>query len=742
MFAAWARLAVRFRKTIPLIVIGLIALLYAVFGSQLPAHLSQSGWDDPHSASTAAEKLETQIYGRDSTGDIILLFTAPAGKTIPDFHAELDPAVNAFTSTLMQNHGGEIEQLNSYFEQHANVMLAEDKTAAFVTVGMKVTGGDTLAAWQQLKPEFTQFVAALHDNPATAAITAEIAGTVPISEALDTGMKNDLSRAELYALPTVGVLLVLVFGSLTAAAMPLLVGIVSILGSFGILDLLTRVVTVNVFAQSVVTLLGLGLAIDYGLFMVSRFREELARGQNPHQAAKITTATAGKTVVFSAAMVAVALSGMLLFPQAFLKSLAYGAISAVGLAALLSVSVLPCLFALLGKNIDRLAVRKPKANTAQLNSSIWARIPRLAMKRSVPLTIGLVALLLALTYPLVGIKFGGLNETYLPPNNTTRQAQAHFDQQFPDMRTEPVKLVVQGANNTQLGQIVKQANETPGLTKRFGAVHPTKDGVTVLSAGITDKSQYTQVVNRLRELSVPAGVTVYVGGMPAIEVESIEALFDRLPWMLLYMLVSTFLLMTLVFGSMILPAKAVIMSFLGMGATLGILTAMFVDGVGADLFNFSAGPLMSAALVLILAIVYGLSTDYEVFLVSRMVEAKEQGQTTDDAIATGTAHTGNIITAAAVIMIVVCGAFGFSEIVMMKYIAFGMIAALLLDATLIRMLLVPAVMHLLKEDSWWAPRWVKKAAAFVGHGAAPQATLLEAATASSYGRHARKGDDA
>ena len=225
------------------------------------------------------------------------------------------------------------------------------------------------------------------------------------------------------------------------------------------------------------------------------------------------------------------------------------------------------------------------------------------------------------------------------------------------------------------------------------------------------------VVDQLRAITIPDGVNAYIGGTPAMEIESIEALMEKLPWMALYIIVATFILMALVFGSLILPAKAIIMTILGLGATLGILTAMFVYGVGSSLLNFTPGPLMSPVLVLIVAIVYGLSTDYEVFLVSRMVEARDRGDSTDDAIKYGTAHTGSIITAAALIMIVVAGAFGFSEIVMMKYIAFGMIAALALDATIIRMMLVPAVMHLLRENNWWAPGFIKKAYAKLGHGA-------------------------
>ena len=393
--------------------------------------------------------------------------------------------------------------------------------------------------------------------------------------------------------------------------------------------------------------------------------------------------------------------------------------------------MLPSIFGLLGHRINALSIRRGAASrsAAHMNQSIWGRIPAWAMQHSAAVTIVICAGLLALTAPLVGVKFGGINETYLPPGNETRQAQEAFDTTFPQLRTDPVKIVVTGANSLQLIGIYRQANAVPGLTGRFAPTHPTQDGTTVLAAGIKDRADYPSVVEALHNLDTPDGVTVEVGGTPALEQDSIHALFDKLPWMLLYITIATFILMALVFGSLILPAKAVIMTLLGMGATLGILTAIFIDGVGASFLNFTPGPLMSPVLVLIMAIIYGLSTDYEVFLLSRMVEARERGASTKQAIRFGTATTGGIITAAAIIMIVVCSAFGFSTIVMMKYIAFGMIAALILDATIIRMLLVPAVMYLLRDDCWWAPRWVKRASAFLGHGA----TLAPAGGASAAG---------
>lgn len=696
MFFNWGRFSYRHRKLIPLVVIGIIALLFLGFGSRLGERMSQEGWEDPGAASTSAATIEHEVFGRDNSGDVIVLFSDP------DEHFA---AAQAYLAGLKEQYPDQIASVTSYFDSRNPNLINADRTTAFAAIGLK---GD---AEQTLK-DFRIIEDSLH----AADIPVQVAGATAVADSLDEGMANDISRAEKAALPLVGLLLLVVFGSVVAAFMPLVVGGLSILGSLGILSILAGFLQVNVFAQAVVTLLGLGLAIDYGLFMVSRFREELDKGRSPQDAVAITTATAGQTVVFSAAMVAVALSGLFIFPQAFLKSVAYGSISAVGLAALLSVTVLPALFGMLGTNIDKWSVRKTSRRARRIQDTWWYRLPQWAMRRAKLMTVAICGGLLLLTLPILGVTFGGINETYLPPTNETRTAQAEFNEQFPSFRTEPVKLVVENATNQQLVDVYMQVRDLDGLTEPMAPTTATKDGTTVLSAGIAQREDYTRIVHELEQVEAPEGVNLYVGGTPAMEVESLDALFHKLPWMALYVVLATFLLMAVVFGSFILPIKAILMTLLTVGATLGILTLMFVDGLGGGLLNFSPGPLMSPILVLIIAIIYGLSTDYEVFLVSRMVEARKRGASTDEAIASGTAHTGGIITAAALIMIVVAGAFGFSEIVMMKYIAFGMIFALLIDATIVRMLLVPAVMHLLREDNWWAPRFVHRLSERLGHG--------------------------
>mgnify|MGYP002720315514 FL=1 len=656
MFEKWGRFSYAHRRLIPAIVVAAILALFVGFGLQLEDRMSQEGWEDPNAASTSAAQIEEETFGRDNSGDVILLFHSPD---------ENFDAAKQHLAQLKAEYPEQIDSVTSYFDTKNPNLVNDDHSLAFAAIGLK---GDD----EQTLKDFRTIQGALTDTSAP----VEIAGATAVADALDNGMSHDISRAEKAALPLVGILLLVVFGSVVAACMPLIVGGLSILGSLGILSILAGFSQVNVFAQAVVTLLGLGLAIDYGLFMVSRFREELDKGRSTEEAVATTTATAGQTVVFSAAMVAVALSGLFLFPQAFLKSVAYGSISAVGLAALLSVTVLPSIFGMLGPKIDTWSVRRTSRTARTIEDTWWYKLPLWAMRHARGLTIAVCGLLIALTLPIMSITFGGINESYLPPNQETRVAQDRFNEEFPTFRTEPVKLVVENASNQQLVDVVMQVRGLNGLTEPMAPTTATKDGTTVLSAGIKDRDDYAKIVHELEQVKAPEGVNLYVGGTPAMEVESLDALFHKLPWMALYVVLATFLLMALVFGSFVLPLKAIVMTLLTLGATLGILTLMFVAGLGSGALNFTPGPLMSPILVLIIAIVYGLSTDYEVFLVSRMVEARRRGSTTDEAIAAGTAHTGGIITAAALIMIVVCGAFGFSDIVMMKYIAYGMICLL------------------------------------------------------------------
>ena len=724
MFNSLGRLVAR-RRILVLVCSVLIMAFLSVAGSAFGNPFGQGGFEDPESGWATAEQLEQEAYGRDALGDVVVSYHAPEGMTVDD--PAFQEVVRVSLDLIQNEHPDQVTGVTSFVYNQSPALVNRD--AGIIVASIQIAGED-----EEILENFRM----IEDQIPVPGIETDIAGLQPVAGALQDGMDADLVRAELIALPLVFLLLIVVFGGVVAAALPVAVGVLTILGSLGSLHLLSLVTPVNSFAQNVVTLIGLGLAIDYGLFVVSRFREEMAEGYPPDVAARRSVATAGRTVVFSAVMVGVTLSGLLIFPQAFLKSVAYGAIAAVILAAVLSVTLLPAVLVILGRRVDALGVKRFQRHRTreQVENGLFGRIADFSMKHPVAVTVPIVVVLVALIIPFSGVKFGGINETYLPPDSTTRVAQEEYDQNFPGTRTDPVKLVVLGSDGSSLSQIRAAANEAPGLTGPFefarsGETDAQGREVVVLQTGLVDRNSPGETVEYLQSFPIPAGTEVFVGGNPAMETDSVAALVDGLPWFVLYVLLATTILMFLAFGSLVLPIKAALMNLLGLGATLGILTWIFVDGHGASMLGFTPGPLTSPVVVLLMAIIYGLSTDYEVFLISRMVEARARGANTAEAIRSGVANTGRIITSAALILIVVTGAFAFSEIVMMKYIAFGMIAALILDATVIRMFLVPAVMQLLGPDCWWAPKWMKRIQERIGLGEAELEDEPEYLTARS-----------
>jgi len=753
VFGAIGNFVYRMRFAVIAVMVALMAGL-GLYGLDLNKHLSQSGWFDPGSESVAGSQLRDEILGRDHKSDVILLVTPPAGTKVDDpaFGAKVEQIVEdlvaQYPDVVDRNDPGIIDPFSATTnefqkgaQQQIRDRLFDDSLEhAFISIGIRGEDDTTILNNYKKVAPFFDDLAAKYDLPGT---TFELAGLQPVAGAMSAGMDEDIKRAEIIALPLVAVMLFFIFGGVIAACLPVVIGGLTIAGSLGIMKVLAQVTELNVFAQSVVTLIGLGIAIDYGLFIVSRFREELAEGYDTASAVRRTVMTAGQTVVFSGTIIVAALACLLIFPQGFLKSVAYGAIASVTLAAICSITVLPAILSILGPRIDMWGfsfLRRTKTKK-EVEEGFWGKLAGWVMRHPLKIAIPVVLLLLALIIPFAGIQFGGITEKYLPPENENRVAQQHFDEYFPTERTEEIKLVIvydpeSNDDAAKLQSIADQANEIPGFTKEFtldGAL--AADNLVEMSAGLIDINTAGEAVDELRAIDTQ-GLQMYVAGTPALTQDSINALLSDLPLMVVMLILVTSLLMFLAFGSVVLPIKAALVSALGLGATLGILTWIFIDGHGSSIANFTPGPLMSAVLVLIIAIIYGLSTDYEVFLLSRMVEERQKGASTTDAIRRGTAHTGRIITAAAAILVVVTGAFGLSEIVMMKYIAFGMIAALILDATIIRMLLVPAIMKLLGDDCWWAPQWMKKVQEKIGLGE----TILDDEIGAGRSAQAARGD--
>src|SRR6201993_745367 len=679
-----------------------------IYGMSLGKHVTQSGFYADASQSVKASVLGDNVYGRDRTAHIVATFTAPDGKTVddPEWRKKILDELNK---------GNDDDSILNNYKAIAPALQKLDRGAV------------------------------------------ELAGLEPIANALTGTIATDQRRMEVLALPLVTVVLFLVFGGAVAAGLPVIVGGLSIAGALGILRFVAIFGPVHYFAQPVVSLIGLGLAIDYGLFVVSRFREEIAEGYDTEAAVRRTVMTAGRTVTFSAVLIIASSASLLALPQGFVHSLTYAIFAAVGLAALLSITLLPASLGILGHHVDALGVRTAfrvpflrnwKVSRAYLNwladrlqktktreeveAGFWGRLVNWVMKRPLAFAIPIIVGMILLVIPLGNLSFGGISEKYLPPNNAVRVAQEHFDKLFPGYRTEQLTMVIQSDNHSpitdqQVADIRNKVSSISGFTNKQwderpcpviagspcvagsnGSSHPEDASVRVIENGLVNRNDAPQKINELRAISPPKGLTVWVGGTPALEQDSIHSLFAKAPLMLVVLVTTTMLLMFLAFGSMVLPIKAAVMSALTLGSTMGILTWIFVDGHFAKWLNFTPTPLMVVIIALVVAVGYGLATDYEVFLVSRMVEARERGMSTAEAIRIGTATTGRLITAAACVLAVVAASFVFSDLVMMKYLAFGLMAALLLDATVVRMFLVPAVMKLLGDDCWWAPRWARR----------------------------------
>jgi RND superfamily putative drug exporter len=627
-------------------------------------------------------------------------------------------------------------------------MADADKKHAFMSIQLKGDNDDTiLNNYKKVK-----------DNFDISGVNVKLAGLQPLASELTGTIGDDQRRAEVAAIPLVCVVLFFVFGGVVAAALPGLIGGLTIAGALGIMRLIAEFIPVHFFAQPVVTLMGLGIAVDYGLFMVSRFREEIAEGYDTEAAVRRTVMTSGRTIMFSAVILVASSVPLLLFPQGFLKSITYAIIASVMLAAILSITVLAAALAILGPNVDALGVRtllrvpffrnwKPtnwwlnwlgdktqKTKTrAEVEKGFWGRLVNRVMKRPIAFAAPIVIVMILFIIPLGQLALGGISEKYLPPDNGVRLAQEEFDRIFPGFRTEPLTLVIESdsgepVSDQQVAEVRNKAMAIPGFTdpdndpSKMWQERPYLDGaskdksVRVIQNGLVHRNDAPKKIQELRSIPPPRGLTVSVGGTPALEQDSIHSLFTKLPMMVVLLITTTTILMFLAFGSVVLPIKAALMSALTLGSTMGILTWMFVDGHGSGLMNYTPQPLMAPMIGLIIAVIWGLSTDYEVFLVSRMVEARERGMSTAEAIRIGTATTGRLITGAALVLAVVAGAFVFSDLVMMKYLAFGLLIALLLDATIVRMFLVPAIMKLLGDDCWWAPRWMKRIQERLGLG--------------------------
>ncbi|RSM41762.1 MMPL domain-containing protein [Actinoplanes sp. ATCC 53533] len=678
----------------PVLVCTLVAVAAAgVWGLGVFGQLTEGGYNDPGSESTRAAEVVHDELGAQG-GDVIVIYTPVTGG-IDD--AGLGRRVQARLGALPPSS---VTAVASYWpDKIAQYRSADGSRAVAVLTLAGADEGEKLEAYR-----------AIDDRLSVDGTTVRVAGGAVLGDASATLSTEDLAFAEAVSLPIVLILLLIIFGSLVAASLPVLVGGCAVLGSLGVLHAIAYGSDVNSFAVNVASLLGLGMAIDYGLFMVGRFREEQGFGRTPAEAVARTVATAGRTVVFSATLLMIALAGLMLFPQGFLKSLAYGGLAAVALAAILSLTLLPALLAVLGPRVDKLPVRLPRRRGARPAGTGWARLAGVVLRRPVLVALPILAGLLVLAAPITGVRFGENDERILPAGNPARQAIETLKTDFPALSSVGIQVVLRGTGGAAPAAAAGTAfadelKTIPGVA----AVTPAGSGGAVLlyTATLIGTDPFSpaarDAVGDIRARPAPAGTEVLVGGTTARNVDSLRATADQLPLMIALLVGATLVLMFLAFGSILLPVKAVVLSALSLSATFGILVWIFQDGHGAELLRVTPAPAEAGIVVLMAAVVFGLSTDYEVFLLSRMVEARTRGASTAEAVTTGLARTGRVISAAAILLIVVTGAFALSSVTTMRFIGVGMIVALFLDATVVRMLLVPAVLKLMGDAAWWAP---------------------------------------
>ncbi|MFC8661216.1 MMPL family transporter [Streptomyces sp. NPDC057199] len=689
--------------TRPRLLLLLILLLTAgavVVGGGVAERMSSGGSQIPGSESSyATAELERRWPA--SQPNLLLLVSPRDGSRDVD-----DPAVASAARDLARRLADEKAVLGvvSYWQSEDTALRARDGGEALITARIKGDEDAVDDALEALEP---------HYRGARGAVDVRLGGPAAVRHASQEVIADDLVRAEVIALPVTLVLLVVVFGSAVAAALPLLVGIVSVLGTNAVLRVITEFTDVSVYAQNLTTALGLGLAIDYALFLVRRHREELAAGRDPRDAVAVTLRTAGRTVLYSALTVAVCLASMLVFEQYFLRSLAYAGIAVVLISAAASLIALPAALVLLGHRVNTL--RLPVGRRGGNPGAGWARLARLVMRRAPLFAVGTVAVLLALGLPFKDVRFGTADDRQLPSSTEARVVQEELRNEFPGSPGSALAVLVEGRPGAEalaeysgevsrLSHVVQVAGPAGRFVdgKRVADAPPAVGHVSVLHSAESASPQSVSLVKKIR--AVPASFETSVTGPAAVLADTQHGTAERLPWALAVIAVTTLILVFLLTGSVLLPLLTVVVNGLSLTAMFGAVVWVFQDGHLSGPLGFTpTGDIETALPVLMFCVAFGLSMDYGVFLVSRIKEEYEIGGDHRDAVVLGIRRTGGLITAAALILAVVMVAIGTSRVTNIKMLGLGVGLAVLMDAMVVRTLLVPAVLRLTGRATWWAP---------------------------------------
>jgi uncharacterized membrane protein YdfJ with MMPL/SSD domain len=712
MFEAWGRVVYR-RRRLVLVIAGLGVIFAAVWGTGVFGALKTAGgFSDPGSQSQRAADLAARAFGRD-TADMVVLYRSPV-LTVHDAAYR-----TALTQTLAALPRDRVESAATYWSTGSAQFASKDGHQTYAV--LRLAGADDAARIKSFD--------AVKNKLSAPGLTEQAGGQIPTEQAINKQVTADIGRAETISMPVLLILLLVIFGSLAAASLPLAIGGIGILGSFTALRLLTLGTDVSIYSINITTILGLGLGIDYGLFMVARFREELRRQPTVDAALARTVATAGRTVAVSGITVAVALASLMLFPETFLRSMGYGGVATVLVDMLAALTVMPALLAVLGHRVNALRIRRsvrtPRGDETGADEAggAWYRIAHSVMRRPVAYVVVIVIALLALGSPFRHIAWGGTDARALPASAAPHVVQDALSRDFPANSTSPVEAIAEfgapasgPAQQAALAGYVGRLAHVPGVTSaQVTGVRGNVARVDLRYAPDSGSVAARAIVTQVRSVPGPAGAQVLVGGATAQLVDELGSLGQTLPWMALVVCLATFVLLFLAFGSVVLPVKAIVMNALSLSATFGVIVWIFQEGHLSGLLRFTAtGTIDPTMPILMLAIIFGLSMDYEVFLLSRIRERYDLTGDNTASVAGGLQRTGGIITSLALLLVIVVGAFSASGITFIKLMGVGMIVALVIDATVVRVLLVPATMRLLGGANWWLPRPLRRVYARYG----------------------------
>ncbi|KRO42204.1 MAG: multidrug RND transporter [Actinobacteria bacterium BACL4 MAG-121022-bin9] len=694
MFEKLGSLIVTRKKFIFTLFIALILAAGAI-GSSVFGKLDSGGYSDPKSDSAKVfEYLTDEFKVKDPA--VVLVVETKNGIISPEASA----SATRLESQIKLEPGVE-STLSFWSSGGAPSLKSSDGNSAFLFIYSKSI------EWDEVQNLGKRMQEKYEGNYETLRVYAS--GTGVFAHAINTKIADDLKISEAISIPLTFIFLVFVFGSLVASAMPLLVGVSAILGSLLIMYLLTLFTGVSVFALNLITGLGLGLGIDYSLLIVNRFREELHAGKSVEDAVRKTVSTAGKTVFYSGLTIVITLASLMLFPLMFLKSFGYAGVTVVIMAVLGSLVALPALLAILGTRINKAVVRK--GAIAPKEDGRWAQTARFVMRRPVAVVTLSLILLTVLAAPIKDIVFTQVDSRVLPASNPAAAASQIISERFPGQEGNPIEIVVpNGAQITnQIDQFTSEVAKVDGIV-RIGQLQSYGNDVRVTA--IHEMSPRTpdaeRLINEIRDLQSPTGTLI--GGVAADYADTQNGIARTMPWALLWIVIGVLLLLFVFTGSIILPIKAVILNILSLAATLGAITWIFVHGnlqwlVGEFTVTNAVD---TGSIILVAVVAFGLSMDYELFLLSRIKEEHDAGKSNIESVAIGLQRSARIITAAAGLLAIVFASFMLSGVTSIKMLGFGVAFAIILDATLVRALLVPALMRLFGERNWWAPKSMKK----------------------------------